>query len=142
MFDFSRTTGDFTPLPDERQLENPELVPFFWNNPYNRIVKRQSNICPAAEGSQQLPAGLAMTDVLRALSDPVRLQIVRLAAERERACNEFDMDLPKATLSHHFKVLREAGVIRVRADGTRHLTSLNRKALDAKFPGLMKAVLA
>jgi hypothetical protein len=44
-------------------------------------------------------------------------------------------------LSHHFKVLREAGVIAVRADGTRHITSLNRKALDARFPGLMKAVL-
>ena len=102
--------------------------------------------CPSkksrANGIDKLPAGLTIADVLKALSDPVRLRIVALAAERERACNEFELDLPKATLSHHFKVLREAGVISVRADGTRHLTSLNRKALDARFPGLMKSVLA
>ena len=104
------------------------------------------NWCPKKNSkdgpSERLPADLRVADVLHALSDPVRLRIVHLAAERERACNEFELDLPKATLSHHFKVLREAGVIAVRAEGTRHLTSLNRKALDAKFPGLMKAVLA
>lgn len=97
---------------------------------------------PKSSRGERLPANLTLADVLQALSDPVRLRIVHLSAERERACNEFGLDLPKATLSHHFKVLREAGVIAVRADGTRHLTSLNRKALDAKFPGLMKAVLA
>jgi DNA-binding transcriptional ArsR family regulator len=82
-----------------------------------------------------------IADVLQALSDPVRLHIVRLAAEHERACGEFGLDLPKNTLSHHFKVLREAGIIAVRNEGTRHLTSLNRKALDQRFPGLIKAVL-
>ena len=102
-------------------------------------VKRSN---PKSDLDGRLPAGVTLSDVLAALSDPVRLRIVRLAAERVRACNEFNFDLPKATLSHHFKVLREAGVIAVRTEGTRHLTSLNRKALDAKFPGLMKAVLS
>jgi DNA-binding transcriptional ArsR family regulator len=85
---------------------------------------------------------MTLPNVLQALSDPVRLHIVRFATRRERACGEFGLDLPKATLSHHFKVLRNAGVIVARAEGTRHLISINRKALDAKFPGLMKSVLA
>ena len=59
-----------------------------------------------------------------------------------RAAAMLGLDLPKATLSHHFKVLRNAGVILARAEGTRHLISINRKALDSKFPGLMKSVLA
>ena len=105
-------------------------------------VKRATTKKTKGKSGGQLPAGVTLADVLASLSDPVRLKMVRLAAERERACNEFDFDLPKATLSHHFKVLREAGVIAVRTEGTRHLTSLNRKALDAKFPGLMKAVLS
>ena len=86
--------------------------------------------------------GATLADVLQALSDPVRLHIVRQSADRELACCEFGLDLPKATLSHHFKVLRNAGVIAVREQGTRRLTSLNRKPLEAKFPGLLKAILA
>jgi DNA-binding transcriptional ArsR family regulator len=85
---------------------------------------------------------LSLARVLHALSDPVRLGIARLAADGELACNQFGLDLPKATLSHHFKVLRQAGIINVRCQGTRHMTSLNRKELDRQFPGLMKAVLA
>jgi DNA-binding transcriptional ArsR family regulator len=83
-----------------------------------------------------------LADVLQALSDPVRLHIIRRAAQRELACCEFGLDLPKATLSHHFKVLREAGIIAVRHEGTRHLTSLNRDELEKRFPGLLQAVLA
>ena len=96
----------------------------------------------AASQDEPPPANPTLAEVLQALADPVRLRIVSLAAERERACNEFALDLPKATLSHHFKVLREAGVIAVRAEGARHLTSLNRKVMDRRFPGLLKAVLA
>src|SRR3954469_6578567 len=86
--------------------------------------------------------GTTLADVLQALSDPVRLHIVRRAAQRELACCEFGLELPKATLSHHFKVLRQAGVIAVRQEGTRHLTTLNRDEMEKRFPGLMKAVLA
>lgn len=87
------------------------------------------------------PVPATLAEVLHALSDPVRLHIVRLAADAELACCEFGLDLPKATLSHHFKVLRTAGIITVREQGTRHLTTLNRAALDARFPGLIGAVL-
>src|SRR3954447_15258226 len=84
----------------------------------------------------------SLPEILQALSDPVRLHIVRRAAEDELACCEFGLDLPKATLSHHFKVLRNAGIIVVRNEGTRHLTSLDREGMDRRFPGLIKAVLA
>ena len=117
------------------------LIPFFSNYPIIRDVVCPSKKTRLREKLSPIADRVTLADVLQALSDPIRLRIVRLAADRERACNEFDLKLPKATLSHHFKVLREAGVIAVRADGTRHLTSLNRRALDARFPGLMTAVL-
>ncbi|GLH71280.1 transcriptional regulator [Geothrix rubra] len=80
--------------------------------------------------------------VLYALSDPTRLELVRrLAQDGERACGTFDVCATKATLSHHFKVLREAGLIHTRAEGVYRFISLRRRDLDARFPGLLKAVL-
>ncbi|WLT31517.1 metalloregulator ArsR/SmtB family transcription factor [Geothrix sp. PMB-07] len=80
--------------------------------------------------------------VLYALSDPTRLEIVRqLATEKERACGTFGLGASKATLSHHFKVLREAGLIEIRMEGVYRYNSLRRHDLDARFPGLLKAIL-
>ena len=80
--------------------------------------------------------------VLHALSDPARLEIVRgLAADGERQCGSFDLGLTKATRSHHFKVLREAGLTNTRVAGTARYVTLRRDELDAKFPGLVEAVL-
>jgi DNA-binding transcriptional ArsR family regulator len=82
-----------------------------------------------------------LADVLHALSDPARLEIVRaLAAEGERQCGSFDLGLTKATRSHHFKVLREAGVTHTRVEGTARYVTLRRDELDARFPGLLDAV--
>jgi DNA-binding transcriptional ArsR family regulator len=79
--------------------------------------------------------------VLHALSDPARLEIVRgLAADGERQCGTFDLGLTKATRSHHFKVLREAGLTYTRLEGTARYVTLRREELDAKFPGLLDAV--
>jgi DNA-binding transcriptional ArsR family regulator len=85
----------------------------------------------------QLPA------VLHALSDPQRLHIVReLAADSApRACGSIELDVTKSTMTHHFRVLREAGVIRQERVGTSKLTSLRRDDLEARFPGLLDAVL-
>ena len=82
--------------------------------------------------------------VLHALSDPQRLRIVQLLAERSEpcACGSFGLDVTKSTLTHHFRVLREAGVITQRVLGTSKLTSLRREDLDQRFPGLLDAVLA
>jgi len=85
---------------------------------------------------------VTLSDVLYALSDPIRFRIVQcLAANGEQACGTFGMQIAKPTLSHHFKVLREAGLMRIRCDGTQRLNSLRRDELDARFPGLLDAVL-
>jgi DNA-binding transcriptional ArsR family regulator len=86
----------------------------------------------------QLPA------VLHALSDPQRLRIVRELAESEtpRPCGSFALEISKSTRTHHFRVLREAGLIEQRREGTSKLTILRREEVDARFPGLLDSVLA
>src|SRR3954454_24772136 len=86
---------------------------------------------------------ITLPGVMDAISDPVRVQILRaLAGSGESACGAFDLDIAKATRSHHLRVLREAGLTHTRADGTRRLVSLRREDLDGRFPGLLDAVLA
>ena len=85
---------------------------------------------------------LELAAVLHALSDPVRLRIVvGLARHDDVSCGSFDLPVTKSTCTHHFKVLREAGVIRQRQAGTARLNSLRREELDARFPGLLDTVL-
>ena len=85
---------------------------------------------------------VSLPDVLHALSDPVRLQIVRTLAEREeQSCSAVESSVSKSTLSHHFKVLREAGVTHTRVNGTHRYVSLRRDELEDRFPGLLRAVL-
>jgi DNA-binding transcriptional ArsR family regulator len=90
------------------------------------------------------PAELSLEAVLHALSDPVRLQIVRTLAadENERACGTFGLPVSKSTASHHFRVLREAGVIAMEARGRERMITLRRDALDVRFPGLLGPILA
>lgn len=86
---------------------------------------------------------LELSGVLHALSDPARLEIVRrLAQGDEPSCGMFELGLSKATLSHHFRVLREAGLVRTRPDGRKRLLSLRSDDLSARFPGLLEAILA
>ena len=85
---------------------------------------------------------LELTAVLYALSDEVRLGIVRqLAKKGEQPCGVFEVDRPKSSLSHHFRVLRESGVVATRKDGKLLLNTLRREDLEARFPGLLKAIL-
>jgi DNA-binding transcriptional ArsR family regulator len=86
---------------------------------------------------------LELSAVLHALSDPARLDIVRRLAEGdEPSCGMFEVGLSKATLSHHFRVLRESGLVMVRPEGRKRLLSLRLDDLNARFPGLMDAILA
>ena len=97
-------------------------------------IRTESNF---GQGAISLPA------VMGALSDPVRVAIVRiLATEGEKVCGTFDVGVSKATRSHHFRVLREAGLTNTRLEGTRRHVSLRREDLDARFPGLLDALLA
>ncbi len=85
---------------------------------------------------------ITLAGVLYALGDPVRLGIVKLLATGEELpCSAFDCHLAKSTVSHHFKILRESGVIFSRKSGTQHLNSLRREELDQLFPGVLDAVL-
>ena len=85
---------------------------------------------------------ITLTGVLYALGDPVRLEIVKLLATGgEHACNAFDCDLARSTVSHHFKILRESGVVYSRKSGTQHLNSLRREELEQLFPGVLESVL-
>ena len=88
------------------------------------------------------PEEIELAAVLHALSDPMRLRIVAaLAVEDRRTCGSFNLPVTKSTCTHHFRVLREAGVIRQQLEGTTRLNSLRRADLDARFPGLLDSVL-
>jgi DNA-binding transcriptional ArsR family regulator len=88
-------------------------------------------------------AEIELGAVLHALSDPVRLRIVGALAnaEGEKPCGSFDLPVTKSTCTHHFKVLREAGVIRQEHQGTARLNTLRRDDLEARFPGLLAKIL-
>jgi DNA-binding transcriptional ArsR family regulator len=82
--------------------------------------------------------------VLHALADPVRLQFVRALAELDTgiACGAIELPITKSTRTHHLRILREAGVTRVRPEGTNRITTLRREDLDALFPGMLDGILA
>lgn len=87
---------------------------------------------------------LRLDAVLSALADPVRRAIVGQLADghAEQACMAFALPVSKSTSTHHFRVLREAGVIEQRYRGTAIHSTLRREDLDARFPGLLTAVLS
>lgn len=85
---------------------------------------------------------VSLEHVLHALSDPVRLDIVRqLARDGEATCAALDGGRPKSSMSHHFRVLRGAGLVHTRISGVQHMNTLRRAELDGRFPGLLDAVL-
>src|SRR4051794_34368096 len=91
---------------------------------------------------QPAAADLELATVLHALSDPVRLRIVRdLADSGACNCGSFAVPIAKSTLSHHLRVLREAGLTLTEPTGTQRVVSLRRIDIDARFPGLLDAVL-
>jgi DNA-binding transcriptional ArsR family regulator len=87
---------------------------------------------------------ITLEGVLAALADPVRLLIVKALLEQENqsccraaSCTE----IAKSTLSHHFRVLREAGIIRTTKKGVENLNTVRSADLNARFPGLLKTVI-
>ncbi|MEU7360122.1 MULTISPECIES: ArsR/SmtB family transcription factor [Streptomyces] len=86
---------------------------------------------------------IALPRLLGVLSDPTRLGIVRILSDgAERGWGQFSAPVAKSTLSHHLKMLREAGVTQTRQEGTRCYVKLRRDALEARFPGLLPALLS
>lgn len=88
---------------------------------------------------------MSLDAVLHALSDPHRRRIVAMLAAdvgQRRTCTSFGLTLAKSTRTHHFRVLREAGVVRQWDAGNAKLNVLRVDDLDARFPGLLQAILA
>ncbi|OWY38493.1 ArsR family transcriptional regulator [Xenophilus sp. AP218F] len=83
--------------------------------------------------------------VLSALADPLRRQVVaelvQAPADTERTCASFGFQVSKATLTHHFRILREAGLIRQTWRGNSRAAALRREDVEQRFPGLL-ALLA
>jgi DNA-binding transcriptional ArsR family regulator len=85
-------------------------------------------------------SALELATIMRVVGDPVRLQVVRLLSDgRPRVCGEISdtLGLPASTSSYHLRLLRDAGLIRSRAQGTLRHVSLRRADLDERFPGLV-----
>jgi len=88
-------------------------------------------------------ADIQLVDVLAALGHPVRLEVMRaLVGGEERFCGEVATGVPRSSMTHHWRILRESGVLRQRPDGRRLYLSLRRADIDARFPGLLDAVFA
>lgn len=88
------------------------------------------------------PEDVTIYDVLAALADPTRLEIVRKLAEREECCPfEFLDTASKQNLTHHFKVLRGAGLVKARYEGRNKYVWLRRELIDKRFPGLLDGLL-
>jgi DNA-binding transcriptional ArsR family regulator len=87
---------------------------------------------------------IRVEQVLAALGDPVRLLYVRELAKQADgvACGTIPLPVTKSTRTHHLRILREAGVISMRAEGTRRIACLRREDLDALYPGLLDGILA
>lgn len=84
---------------------------------------------------------IRLTAVFHALSDPVRLDIVRkLLTDADVSCSTLYADMPKSTRSYHFRILRESGVTRTFVEGTYHRVIIRRDDLEARFPGLLDAL--
>jgi DNA-binding transcriptional ArsR family regulator len=108
-------------------------------------------IYPLDMNAERLPEpaadSLDLVTVLAALADRWRLAALRALEEAEEPayCGqlmaEAGYNVGKSTVSHHMKVLREAGLTRTTVSGSRRYTTIRREELDARFPGLLDAVL-
>jgi DNA-binding transcriptional ArsR family regulator len=115
-----------------------------------RMKLRDAAIPVPADLPDPLPepavSDLRLETILGALADPLRLTIVRkLMLESEaydHPCGWFGFDRPKSSLTHHFKALREAGLLRQRQYGLERRSRVRTEDLEARFPGLLHLVAA
>ncbi len=83
----------------------------------------------------------SLSDVLNALSDPIRRAILLRLRVSEQGCSCFSDLASKTSLSYHFAILRKAGLTDTRRAGTKKMISLRSEALEGQYPGLVNAVL-
>ena len=86
--------------------------------------------------------------ILHALSDPVRVAIYAdiVGSACSQTCSNFlqvnNKDIPKSTLSLHFKILREAGLIRGERQGVEMLNTSRCNEIEKRFPGLIRTIVS
>lgn len=87
---------------------------------------------------------VTLQQVMEALVDPVRRMVVSQLARKgeDMSCGTFEAPVSTSTLTHHFNVLREAGVLRQYYVGTAKMNTLRADEIEERFPGLLAAVLA
>lgn len=88
---------------------------------------------------------ITLAGVLGALADPMRLRIVSSLLKKNScmSCSEAAPcpDMAKSTLSHHFRILREAGIVRTSKIGVENRNIIRIDDINARFPGLLKQIL-
>lgn len=88
---------------------------------------------------------ITLTGVLGALADPMRLRIIKSMLKEEgcMSCSEAAPcpDMAKSTLSNHFRILREAGLIRTLKRGVENRNTVREDDINSRFPGLLKILL-
>ncbi|MGH8883312.1 MAG: ArsR/SmtB family transcription factor [Stackebrandtia sp.] len=97
------------------------------------------------ELTQPATDDIKLVDVLHALADPVRMRIVaRLAESGSESCSDIGegIDVHRTTMSHHYRVLREAGITWTTVEGRVRYVSLRRDDLESRFPGVFDSLLA
>ncbi|GAA2364112.1 helix-turn-helix domain-containing protein [Saccharopolyspora halophila] len=102
------------------------------------MTRSTDRIPPAPETAE-----IALQTVLEALADPVRRSIVAQldAASADISCGSFELPVARSTATHHFNVLRDAGIIQQYYVRTSRMNRLRRTDLDETFPGLLDACL-
>lgn len=98
----------------------------------------------SAEYPSPATADIELVNVLKALGDPVRLEVVRHLGDGASHCKgqeDWDFGVQKSTMSHHLRLLRESGVTETIVDGRDHWIRLRLEDLGERFPGLMDGVL-
>jgi len=98
---------------------------------------------PDDQGHPELDE-IELGKVLTALADPTRRRVIKALLEdvegAERHCTSFGLQLSKATRSHHFRILREAGLIRQVDRGNSRMAQLRRSEIEQCFPGLLELI--
>jgi DNA-binding transcriptional ArsR family regulator len=100
---------------------------------------------PRTRSTPEIAEPADLVTVLQALSDPVRLEIVRqlagCSASSAITCGQLELEVSKSTASHHLKALRCAGIVAEREEGTRKYTWLRKTEMEERYPGLLASVL-